>query len=398
MKAEIITTGTELLLGEITDTNSPFIAGELATLGIDLFYTSTVGDNYERLLGALRQAWQRSDIIILTGGLGPTQGDITRDVIAALLEEKPEVDEGLEQDLIGYFARTSVEMPLNNIKQATLIPSARALRNRQGTAPGWYVERDGRIIVALPGPPRELQAMWQNEVLPRIETKAEAIILSRNLKTLGLSEAKLDQMVSPFLPEANPTLAIYAKPDGIRLRITAKAASRALASQMIAEREAELRGILKDHVWGADNDTLEGVTAQLLRDKKMTLAIAESFTGGNLSCALAGTPWSSDYFRGSLIAVTAEAKIALGLDSQLATEASAKAAGGMASLVRARFGADIGIAVDGSNGAGDVGTAFIAIDNGQPKSTQTLRFRQPQLVRRATNQALFNLRAVLLSL
>ncbi len=317
MKAEIITTGTELLLGEITDTNTPFIAGHLARLGIDLFYTSTVGDNCERLLGVLRQAWQRSDILILTGGLGPTQGDITREVIGALVGEKPEVDDGLKQSIADSFARLGMEMPQNNIKQAALIPSAAALVNRRGTAPGWWVEKEGRIIVALPGPPRELQAMWQGEVLPRLEKKTRAIILSRSLKTMGLSESKIDELVTHYLSVANPTLAIYAKPDGIRLRITAKAAERAIASQMIAEREADIRGILKDYVWGTDNDTLESVTGQLLIDKNLSLAVAESFTGGALTYAIASTPGSPGYLKGGIIAATAEAKAVLGLKAGL---------------------------------------------------------------------------------
>ena len=151
MKAEIVSIGTELLLGEITDTNTPFIADQLAMLGIDLYYTSTVGDNYERLLGALRQAWQRSDLVITTGGLGPTQDDITRDVIAGLLGERAEVDPGLEQYITGFFAHRGLEMPVANIKQAVLIPSASAITNPLGTAPGWWVEKEGRIIAALPG-------------------------------------------------------------------------------------------------------------------------------------------------------------------------------------------------------------------------------------------------------
>ncbi|KPK21044.1 MAG: damage-inducible protein CinA, partial [Dehalococcoidia bacterium SG8_51_3] len=153
MKAEIMSIGTELLLGEIVDTNTPYLANQLAVLGIDLYFTSAVGDNSARLLNTLKQAWDRSDIILTTGGLGPTQDDITRDVIAALLGEKMEVDPQLKQELINFFARRGIEMPESNIRQATVIPSATALVNPQGTAPGWWVEKEGKIIVAMPGPP-----------------------------------------------------------------------------------------------------------------------------------------------------------------------------------------------------------------------------------------------------
>jgi len=249
LKAEIITSGTELLLGEITDSNTPYLADQLAGLGIDLYYSSTVGDNYQRYSGVLKQAWDRSDLIITTGGLGPTQGDITRDVIAGLLQEELTIDPDLKKELIEFFSRRGIEMPENNLRQATIIPSALALRNYSGTAPGWWVEKDGRIIVTLPGPPAELQSMWTNQVLPRLQAKSGAIIVSRTLKTWGLSEAKVDEMVAPFLSTANPTLAMYAGTDGIRLRITAKADTEDEARALITEREKDIRGILDDYIW-----------------------------------------------------------------------------------------------------------------------------------------------------
>ena len=181
MKAEIIATGTEILLGEIVDTNTAFLASELALLGIDVHFTSSVGDNYDRLSGVLRQAWQRSDIIITTGGLGPTQGDITRNVIATVVEEEVYVDDKLKQILAKYFSRLGVEMPENNIKQATLIRSAEALLNPLGTAPGWWVEKNDRNIIALPGPPGELQPLWRSQVVPRLQKRSSAIIVSRIL-------------------------------------------------------------------------------------------------------------------------------------------------------------------------------------------------------------------------
>ena len=255
MKAEIISIGTELLLGEIVDTNTPFLANQLALLGIDLYFTSSVGDNYERLLGALRQAWQRSELIFTTGGLGPTQDDITREAIAGLLGEERKVDPGLKQSLVNYFMHLGLEIPPTNIKQATLIPSAAAISNPRGTAPGWWVEKDKRIIIAMPGPPSEMQFMWQNEVLSRLQQRAGAVILSRTIKTFGLGEGKVDELVAPLTSSTNPTLATYAKPDGIYLRITAKAATPEEAQAMISKREADVRSILNDYIWGLDDET-----------------------------------------------------------------------------------------------------------------------------------------------
>jgi nicotinamide-nucleotide amidase len=388
MKAEIIASGTELLLGEITDANTPYLAGQLAGLGFDLYYVATVGDNFPRYSAVLRQAWERSDLVITTGGLGPTRGDITRDVIAGLLGEKMAVVPELKEELTEFFARRGIEMPENNLKQATLIPSASALRNRAGTAPGWWVEKGSKIIVALPGPPGEMQDMWQNQVLPRLEAKSGAIILSRTLKTWGLSEAKVDEMVVPFLSGGNPTLALYAKADGINLRITAKAATREAARAMVSEREREIREILNDYIWGADSDTLEGVVGKLLCAKKLSLAVAESFTGGLLAYSFAGNPESQGCFKGGIVVPGDISK------------ASDETALEMARAARRQFDADIGLAIDGS-GTGDVtqGGVFIAVETGSSSGAIAPGYpgRPPQITRRAIYHALVYLRSFLQS-
>ena len=372
MKAELITSGTELLLGEVADVNTSYIAGQLAALGIDLYYCSTVGDNIARFSGVLRQAWDRSDLIIITGGLGPTQGDITREVIAALLGEKMSLDPALKKELIAFFAGRGIEMPDSNLKQATLIPSAVALRNTSGTAPGWWVEKENRIIITMPGPPGEMQTMWQNVVLPRLKAKSGAIILSRTLKTWGLSEARVDELVAPFLGSGNPTLALYAKPDGINLRITAKAPTEAAAGAMLFRREKDVRGILDKYIWGADFDTLEGIVAQLLGDKKLTVAVAETFTGGLLAysfCAIAG------YFKGGVILAASTTKT-----SRYSTQE-------MAQTARAQFKADIALAIDGH---GDTEAkvkrnAYIAVVSGTKSTAVATGYPgNPQLIARRT--------------
>lgn len=403
MKAEIIASGTELLLGEITDTNTPFIANQLALLGIDLFYVSIVGDNHERFLGVLRQAYNRSDITIITGGLGPTKGDITREVIAGLMGEKMEIDPGLRQHITDYFARLHLEMPENNLRQAMLIPSATALPNPLGSAPGWWVERGDKVIISLPGPPGEMQPMWGKEVAPRLEKKRESVILSRILKTWGLSEAKIDQMVGIYMSQANPTLALYAKQDGIHLRITAKAISKEEAIRLITRRESEVRELLKDHIWGADEDTLEGTVNQLVLDKGLTLATAETVTGGLLAYSFSCLPGSKEYFKGGVTIIDRDSRSDPGLLCDCGKEASPDSATRMAAAVRQKFDTDIGIGIDGytsTDGGIATGKAFIAISmshNGQDL-TQTYPAGSYQLVRRSVMHAFFILRKMLLSM
>lgn len=384
MKAELITSGTELLLGEITDTNSQYIAEQLPGLGIDLYYTTTVGDNHERFTGVLRQAWERSDLIIITGGLGPTLGDITREVIAGMLGEKLTVDPRLKKELTAFFAGRGIEMPENNLRQATLIPSATALRNTSGTAPGWWVEKENHIIITLPGPPGEMQTMWQSVVLPRLKARSGAVIMSRTLKTWGLSEAKVDELVTPYLGSGNPTLALYARADGINLRITAKASTEREANDILSKRENDIRGILDKYIWGADADTLDGTIGTMLKDKNLTLAVAETFTGGMLAQILTRNPGSDKYFKGGIVLPAT------------APAVSRKTTIGLAEKARKQFRADIGLAIDGGSNitTGTKRNAYIAVAaEGKSSSTATGYPGNPQIMaRRTINHALVYLR------
>ncbi len=399
MKAEIMSIGTELLLGEIVDTNTPYLAGQLPLLGIDLYFTSAVGDNAGRLLGAFKQAWSRSDLILTTGGLGPTQDDITRDAIAALLGEKLYVDSALEAEIEEFFARRGLEMPRSNVRQAMLIPSATAIHNPQGTAPGWWVEKEGKIIACMPGPPAEMQYMWEHEVLPRLQEKTGAVIVTRMVKTFGVSEAKVDEMLSDLTPSPNPSLATYAKLDGIYLRIAAKAPTLEEAREMTARREEDVQALLGDIIWGFDGDTQEGVAGRLLAARGLTLAVAESFTGGFLLNLLAGAPDSVRFFRGGLMAATDEVKVNLGLEpALLAGKSGPEVAEAMAALVRQKFGASIGIGIEGEaqpeTESGMIpGTVFIATDSEQAElhSVQSYSGRLYQMRRRAGYYALFDL-------
>ena len=408
MKAEIVSIGTELLLGEVTDTNATYLASQLLLVGIDLHWVTVVEDNLERLAETLHRAMRRSDIVFATGGLGPTQDDLTREAIAEVLGEEPKVSHELEQELRAFFERIGRTMPANNLKQATLIPSAQAIPNPRGTAPGWWVEKDRKVIVVMPGPPTEMQPMWEHEVMPRLQDRLQGrVILCRTLKCFGLSEGGVDAMVSPFFSSSNPTLGIYAKPDGIHLRLVATGEKHEEAMELMDDAEVKLRQVLADHIWGADNDTLEDVVGKLLVDKGLTLATMESCTGGLLAATVTDVPGSSAYFKGGFVSYSNEAKIALGVDAHLIERCGAvsrEVAEAMAEAARQRLKADIGIGITGVAGPDTLegkapGQVYMAICDSQ--GTESLEAPYPPLGRHrvrglATVHALFWLRQRLL--
>ena len=354
MKAEIVSVGTEILLGEILDTNAHYLAVRLPPMGIDLYYVSGVGDNLQRLAETIGRAHKRSDLVLITGGLGPTEDDLTREAIALSLDEEMYVDRDTEERLRSFFAARGFSFPERNVKQAMLIPSARAIPNPRGTAPGWWVERDGRIIVAMPGPPSEMERMWEQEVAPELERRHPgAVLITRTLKTLGMGEGHVDEAVSPLLKSENPSIGVYARADGVHLRIAAKAATRDEALRLIEPVEAEVRRLLGAAVWGADGDLLEGVIGGLLRERGLTLATMESCTGGLLANTITNVPGSSAYFRGGLVSYATEMKIAWGVDPAIIEQhgvISAECAMAMARAARDRIGAGIGIGITGVAG------------------------------------------------
>ncbi len=408
MKAELISVGTELLLGEILDSNAQYLAARLPKLGIDLLYVSQVGDNLDRLTEVIGRAWDRSDLVITTGGLGPTEDDLTREAIARVLREQPTVDPELEQQLREFFARRGVEMPERNVKQATLIPSARALPNPRGTAPGWWVERQSHIIVAMPGPPAEMERMWEREVAPELEQRHPgAVLVTRTLKTVGLGEGHVDELVSPLLKSTNPSIGVYARPDGVQLRMAAKAATREEAQRLIDPVEAEIRRLLGDIVWGADDQTMEWVVGDLLSRNGLTLATMESCTGGLLANTITNVPGSSAYFRGGLIAYATDMKIQWGVDPEIVAEhgvVSAECACAMARAARERLSADVGVGITGVAGPDPQedkppGTVHIGIETGFTVSRSiSYQFAQGReaVKRRAVTTALGLVRRLLL--
>lgn len=400
MKAEIVSVGTEILLGEIVDTNSAYIAARMPALGIDVYYKHVVGDNLGRLVEVLRRGWERSDLIITTGGLGPTEDDLTREAIAELMGEQTFVDPDQEELLRARYRTRNAPMPERNIKQAWLIPSARAVANPRGSAPGWWVEKDGKIIVSMPGPPAEMNRMWDEEVAPELLKRNPGIVLvKRTLKTAGLGESNVDEILSPLLKTTNPSVGIYARADGVHVRLAAKAPSPAQAESLIAPIEAQMRTLLAPHVWGIDDDTFESVIGQMLKARGLTLASMESCTGGLFADTITNVSGSSAYFRGSIVSYATEVKELMGVDPAIiATHGvvSQPTANAMAQAVRERLQADIGVGITGVAGPDPqdgvpVGQVYIAVatSDGPPEE---LSFQFPQsrtaIKRRAVTQAI----------
>ena len=402
MHAEIVAIGTEILMGEIVDTNSAYLASELANVGIEVRWVSKVGDDPDRLMDTIGRAYERSDVTLTTGGLGPTSDDVTRETIARVLGEEMTVQDDLLEHLESHFAGRGAPMPRSNIKQATLVPSAEAVPNPMGTAPGWWAEKNGRIIIAMPGPPRELERMWSFEIAPRLREQNPGVtIVTRTLKTFGISEGGLNEMIAPLFESDNPSLGIYSRDDGIHLRAIATADTDREARDLIAPMEAEIRDTVGSAIWGEDDETPAIKVAALLTQAHATLGIMESFTGGLLASSLADLPRSGEFLRGSIIARDTEVLQRQGVDSHVIEQSglvSSQVGESMAESARRCFGADIGIGVTGvitepTATSGPVGESYIGYAVGERTSsitgrypTQSLRIRS-----RAVTHALLGL-------
>jgi nicotinamide-nucleotide amidase len=408
MKAEILSIGTEILLGEIVDTNAAYIASRLPALGIDLYYKHVVGDNLDRLIETIGRARDRSDLIICSGGLGPTQDDLTREAISAVMSEEPRVDPGLEATLRSFFEGRGYSMPEQNVKQCWVIPSCRPIPNPRGTAPGWWVERDRTIIVAMPGPPTEMTRMWEKEVAPELLRRSTgSILITRTIKTAGVGESTVDEMITPLQESANPTIGTYAKADGVHVRLAAKAANEQDAWRLIAPMEEEIRRRLGPVVWGTDDDTFESVACDMMKERGITLATMESCTGGLLASTITDVPGSSACFKGGLVSYQTEMKIEWGVPAEVIERhgvISAETAREMARVARERHEAGVGIGITGVAGPDEqegkpVGTVHVAVDAiwEAPRAVSyTFNQGRSAVKRRAVTTALVLLRQALL--
>ena len=374
MRVEIVTTGSELLLGQIVNTNAAWLATELNKVGFDVLYQSTVGDNRVRMREVLQQALDRVDIVITSGGLGPTRGDITKEVSAELFGRELSLDAGCVERLKEIFARKQRVMAENNLRQAMIPAGAHILVNYDGTAPGIVLEQDGKMIINLPGPPSELKAMWEKTLKPYLREQVgfQAVTVSRVLNTFGIGESMLEtQIMDLILAQSNPTLALLARPSCVLMRITAKAENEAAAEALIAPLEKELRARVGEYIFAVDDEPLEQIVVKELLAANCQVACAESCTGGLLTSRLTDVPGSSAVVKGAVVSYTNEVKAtALGVQEETLaayTAVSPQTAKEMAEGVRQRLGADIGISVTGIAGPGGgtpeqpVGLVYLAL-------------------------------------
>lgn len=359
MHAEIITTGTELLLGEIVDTNSTYIARRLCEIGLDLYYKISVGDNEERTALVLRQGLARSDVIITTGGLGPTVDDITRQAVARATGRALVFEPKLWEQICAHFSRWGREPTENNRRQAYIPAGAIPLENPVGTAPCFIVESDEGIVISLPGVPREMKYLMEHSVTPYLRERLglREIIKAQVLRTAGIGESTIDHLIADLMTESNPTVGLAAHAGQTDVRITAKAEGEAAADALIAEMEARVRERLGDHIYGQGKQLLEEVLLELLRQRGHTLAVLETNSRGAIARRLAGAPGSEDVFRGGLVALEAATLTrSLGVSDTLIAQhgfLSCEVAAEVARRLTSVYNASLGLAVLGTAGEGE---------------------------------------------
>ena len=403
MRCEIIAVGTELLLGQIVDTNSAWMGEQLALAGIDSHFQTRVGDNHERMVSALRLALGRADAVILCGGLGPTQDDITRDAIAEVMGVDLVRDESVADRLRAYFRARGRDMPLSNLRQADVPAGASRIPQMPGTAPGLVCPFGEKVVYAVPGVPYEMRIMLEGAVLPDLKRRAgvASVIRSRTLRTWGTSEARLGELCAGRLAAleatGRATIAFLASGiEGLKVRVTAKAGSEEAAARVLDEEEGRLRDVLGDLVFGVDDETMEKVVLGLLGERGLTLAVAESVTGGMAAMRLTSVPGASAVFRGGVVAYASEVKHDV-LGVPPGPVVSPDAARAMAAGACARLGADVGLATTGVAGPEGQegrapGTVFLGLHrNGEGEAHEVRLPGDRERIRQYAVIALLNL-------
>jgi len=355
MICEILSVGTELLLGDILNTNSQYLNRRLADLGISVYFNTTVGDNPQRLKKALEIAFSRSDMVIATGGLGPTKDDLTKEVSAEFFGKKLILHEESLNRIKEFFEKRGLPLTEGNIKQAYIIEGSKVIPNDWGTAPGIIYENNGKILILLPGPPREMIPMFETYVVPYLLTLSSETIQSKVLRVCGLGESFMEERIKDLIEnQTNPTIAPYAKEGEAILRITAKAKSKEEAEKLIEEVEKEIRKRLGDFIYGEGDITIEEVVVKLLIEKGITIAVAESCTGGMISARIVNVPGVSKVFKEGIIAYSNESKIKrLNISEETLKKygaVSKECALEMARNVALISGADIGLSSTGIAG------------------------------------------------
>ena len=411
MKAEIISIGSEILRGQIIDTNANFIAKKLVELGIDLEHISVVSDNPESLLSTLELALQRADLIITTGGLGPTEDDITYQAISRALNLKlikyPEAEENLKRIL----EKINKAISPSNLKQVYLPEGAKIIINQYGTAPAMILEKDNKIICSFPGVPHEMKNLIEENLIPYLKEKFPPSIIkkSKTLRITGLGESSVNELIRDYInKQSNFSFGIYANPEDIQVQITTQALTEKETDKLLQSSVNQLSKILDNYIYGSDDDTLEEVVGKLLKTKKLTVAVAESCTGGMLGEMITRIPGSSEYFQGGVISYSAQIKEELlKVPPEVIKkygEVSKEVAQLMAEGVRRYCHSDIGISITGIAGPGGatekkkVGLVYMALADGKKTITQKYQlFGNRQLIRlRSARRALNMLRMYLM--
>ncbi len=407
MKAEVITVGTELLLGQIIDTNSVYLSRKLAEIGIDLFFKTTVGDNIERLKKAMEIAESRADIIILTGGLGPTVDDITRQAVSEFTGKKLIFNNDILLRINEFFKNRNIEMPECNKIQAFLPDSALIIENKVGTAPGFILEHNSKIIIVMPGVPAEMHPMMENVVIPFLLKKEgylKNVIKYKILKVTGLPESEVNDRIKDIFENSNnPSIGVLAHQTEIDIRITAKAEDEKKADEMIEKMKKEIYNRLGENIFAEDDEILEGKVAELLLKNNLKISVAESCTAGLLSFRLTNIPGSSRYFMGGVNVYSNYAKTEiLGVNKDTLERygaVSEQCAKELAINCRKKFKADIGVSITGIAGPEGgtkekpVGLVFSCIDFKENIYSFKYNFSgNREVIRaRAVQMALFNL-------
>ena len=403
--AELIAVGTELLLGNIANLDAQIISQGLSALGITVHYHTVVGDNPHRLADALDVARHRADIIITTGGLGPTYDDLTKQTICQAFGRELQFHPDILETIQAYFARTGRTMPENNRQQAMLPVGCTIFDNPVGTAPGCAFCEDGVHVLMLPGPPRECRYMFEHKAVPYLASLTDGVIVSHEIRVFGMGESHVEARLREAMTTlTNPTLAPYAKENECMVRATAKAPDRAAAEEMLRPLVEQVRETLGDVVYGVDVGSLEEVVSGLLRERGLTLSAAESCTGGLIAKRLTDLPGASQVFRGGVVSYTNEVKTAaLGVPEDLLAERGAVSepvALAMAAGCRRLCGSDLAVSVTGLAGPeGDdrgnaVGTVFVALDWGDGALCRRLDLgpgRGREHIRNAAAQHVFDL-------
>ncbi|MCU1428697.1 MAG: competence/damage-inducible protein CinA-like protein [Actinomycetia bacterium] len=401
MRCEVLAIGTELLLGQIVDTNGAWIGEQLAEAGVDSYEHRIIGDNQDRIVAALRDLLERADAVLVCGGLGPTQDDLTRDAIAELMGVPLVRQHELVGQIESMFRTRDRAMPENNLRQADVPDGGEAIPNPIGTAPGLLCPVGDKVVYAVPGVPYEMQLMVQEHVLPDLRRRGgdTATIVSRSLKTWGTSESALAETIAHRVDaQTNPTIAFLARGiEGLVVRITAKAATKKEATELVDAEEGVLRDILGDLVFAVDDETMEQAVLNRLLKRGWTLGVAESLTGGLIGARIVDAPGASDVFKGSIASYATDVKRSV-LGVTAPSVVTVEAAEQMAEGARRVLGADVGIAVTGVAGPTEqdgvpVGTVFFGLAlPGVPTETATARLPGDRVrVRQFSTITLLNL-------